>query len=187
MKTEKRIASLVMAVMLMLALAVPAFADFDRSTLDGVVMIFTGAPDSRGDMKYSIGTGFFVGNAGEPAQYLVTNCHVVENFILAGRSIGGGELHVFYSKDDVEEAYVVDYDYEKDIALLRLADPTDKRSPLPLRVPDDEMLSNSVYAVGVPLRRSSPCRRWTPSARRTPRSRPAPSPASSPRAARAAS
>lgn len=151
MKRAKKFLVLLIVLAVSFTSSVPAFADFDRSALEGVAFIFSGAPDRSGSMSYSVGTGFFVGTKGEKAQYIVTNCHVVEDFILAGRALGGGELHIFFSKDDFEEAYLVDYDYEKDIALLRLADPTDKRSPLPLRVPNDGMLSSTVYAIGYPF------------------------------------
>ncbi|WP_204791876.1 serine protease [Oscillibacter sp. CU971] len=58
---------------------------------------------------------------------------------------------VYYDKDDSEEAYLVDYDAEKDVAILRLTKPTSKRSPLILREPTDDCLGSEVYAVGYPL------------------------------------
>ena len=66
-------------------------------------------------MNYWRGTGFFVGEEGEDPEYIVTNSHVVEEFILAGKALGGGTLHVLFDQDDEAEAYLVDYDYEKDI------------------------------------------------------------------------
>lgn len=131
--------------------AMPASAAFDQGVLDGIVLIYSGAPDADGDMAYWRGTGFFVGTEGEDPMYLVTNCHVVEEFILAGKSLGGGELSVMFDEDVEEEAYLVDYDYEKDIAILKLADPTDQRAPLPMRQAEEEELGNEVYAVGYPL------------------------------------
>ena len=53
--------------------------------------------------------------------------------------------------NDEAEAYLVDYDAEKDLAILRLENPTDKRVPLQLREPEDAMLGDEVYAVGYPL------------------------------------
>ena len=38
-------------------------------------------------MTYWRGTGFFVGEEGQDPEYIVTNCHVVEEFILAGKSL----------------------------------------------------------------------------------------------------
>lgn len=131
--------------------AAPASAAFDQSALDGIVLIYTGAPDDSGAMSYWRGTGFFVGAQGEEPQYIVTNCHVVEEFILAGKALGGGELYVMFDEDAQEEAYLVDYDYEKDIALLKLSDPTDQRSALSLREAAESELGSEVYAVGYPL------------------------------------
>ena len=131
--------------------AVPASAAFDQSVLDGIVLISSGAPDSTGEMSYWRGTGFFVGRQGEDPQYIVTNCHVVEEFILAGKALGGGELAVFFDEDTEEEAYLVDYDYEKDVALLKLAEPTDQRVALSMREAPESALGNEVYAVGYPL------------------------------------
>ena len=76
---------------------------------------------------------------------------MVEEFILAGKALGGGELHVLFDQNDEAEAYLVDYDAEKDIAVLRLEEPTDKRVPLQMREPEDDMLGDEVYAVGYPL------------------------------------
>lgn len=101
-------------------------------------------------MNYWRGTGFFVGEAGKDPQYIVTNCHVVEEFILAGKALGGGELHVRFDKDDEAEAYLVDYDAEKDVAILRLAEATDKRVSLQMRVPQEDSLGSEAYAVGYP-------------------------------------
>ena len=147
---RNRIAAALLAALLLAVTALPAFADFNQETLNGIVMITTGAPDKDGKMSYWRGTGFFVGTAGENPQYIVTNCHVVEEFILAGKALGGGELHVRFDKDDEAEAYLVDYDAEKDVAILRLAETTDKRVSLQMRVPQEDSLGSEAYAVGYP-------------------------------------
>ena len=149
-RVQNRIAAALLAALLAGVLAVPALAAFDNDTLDGIVMITTGAPDKDGHMNYWRGTGFFVGDAGKDPQYIVTNCHVVEEFILAGKALGGGELHVRFDKDDEAEAYLVDYDAEKDVAILRLAEATGKRVSLQMRVPQEDSLGSEAYAVGYP-------------------------------------
>ena len=151
MKIMRKLAAALLAAVLAASLAVPSLAAFNQDTLNGIVMIRTGAPDEKGTMKYWRGTGFFVGTPGEDPEYIVTNCHVVEEFILAGKALGGGELHVLFDQNDEAEAYLVDYDAEKDLAILRLENPTDKRVPLQLREPEDAMLGDEVYAVGYPL------------------------------------
>lgn len=151
MKTMRRFFATALAVLLMTVTAAPSLAAFEQGALDGIVMLSTGAPDEKGVMHYYRGTGFFVGEQDEAPMYIVTNCHVLEEFILAGKALGGGELYVVYDKNDQEEAYLVDYDYEKDIAVLKLADATDKRVPLTLQEPEDGMLGDEVYALGYPL------------------------------------
>ena len=149
-RVRNRIAAALLAGLLLTVTALPVSADFNQETLNGIVMITTGAPDKDGTMNYWRGTGFFVGEAGEDPQYIVTNCHVVEEFILAGKALGGGELHVRFDKDDEAEAYLVDYDAEKDVAILRLAETTDKRVSLQMRVPQEDSLGSEAYAVGYP-------------------------------------
>ena len=151
MNIMRKLAAALLAAVLAVALAVPSLAAFEQDTLNGIVLIRTGAPDEDGVMNYWRGTGFFVGEEGEDPEYIVTNSHVVEEFILAGKALGGGTLHVLFDQDDEAEAYLVDYDYEKDIAVLKLEEPTDKRSSLQLREVEDGMLGDEVYAVGYPL------------------------------------
>ena len=151
MKRVRMYLAVLAAVVLLGTAGRPVMAAFDQGVLDGIVLLYAGAPDAGGEMSYLRGTGFFVGEAGEDPQYIVTNCHVVEDFILAGKALGGGELHVLFDQDDEAEAYLVDYDAEKDLAVLRLAEPTDKRAPLSMRQAEDSMLGDEVYAVGYPL------------------------------------
>ena len=151
MKKLRRLAAALIAAAVMGAMVLPAAAAFEQSVLNGIVLIRSGAPDADGTMTYWRGTGFFVGEEGQDPEYIVTNCHVVEEFILAGKSLGCGELHVLFDQDDMEEAYLVDYDAEKDVAVLKLSEPTDKREALTLREAEDTMLGDEVYAVGYPL------------------------------------
>ncbi len=151
MKKLHTILAAVLATLLLVLTASPALAAFDQNALEGIVMITTGAPDRNGTMQYWRGTRFFVGEAGKDPQYIITNCHVVEEFILAGKALGGGELHVLFDKDDQVEAYLVDYDAEKDVAVLRLAEATAKRSSLQMKIPEEDSLGTEAYAVGYPL------------------------------------
>ena len=151
MKNIRKFAAALLAVLVLSLSAAPALAGFDQTALDGIVMVTTGAPDANGKMSYWRGTGFFIGTEGEDPQYIITNCHVVEEFILAGKALGGGQLHVLFDKDDEAEAYLVDYDAEKDVAVLRLAEATDKRVPLLLKEPSEDSLGSEAHAVGYPL------------------------------------
>ncbi len=128
-----------------------------------------------GDTCLWSGSGFFVGK--DSAQYIVTNCHVVQNYLDCNKGEAGGaycftttngekiyavwdkmEIRVYYSQDDYDVAYVEDYGSvdEVDLALLKLKSPTDKRTPLTLYdIPKDEDSKNalkgeSVIVLGYP-------------------------------------
>lgn len=122
------------------------------------------------------GSGFFVGEAGENPKFIVTNCHVVDDYIGYGEgdsyyipieyyepesygeryvvylALYDYELRVYYSDDEYDVAYVDEYgDVDKvDLAILRLKEPTDKRHALPIKIPDGDMVGDTVYTVGFP-------------------------------------
>ncbi len=119
------------------------------------------------------GTGFFVGEEGEDPQYLLTNHHVVADYLEHGKGSnwegyvgvydssqglyyyfqGQFSVRVYYSEDDYDDAVVVDYldqETDADCAILKLDQPTDQRKPLTLMVPTEEMRGETVYAVGYP-------------------------------------
>lgn len=118
---------------------------------------------------FSRGTGFFIGNPDSQVQYLITNRHVIQQYLDWGAGeettfkyvipeknaevafSGKMKIRVCYDKKSYDEAYVVDYaEGTKDIALLRLENPTDKRKALTLYSPSDDMIGTDVYAVGYP-------------------------------------
>ncbi len=125
---------------------------------------------TNGEGRRESGSGFFVGKAGQDPSYIVTNHHVVASYIDAGEGgtfmanigmVGNSmavlvadscELRVYYDDDDYDVAYVDCYgDYEKiDLAVLKLREPTDKRSPLQIKVPTQDMVGDTVYTVGFP-------------------------------------
>lgn len=139
-----------------------------------VVVSCWGEVTSGEPLWYGRGTGFFVDNDNSEVQYLVTNYHVVKYFVEYGRgewqnfSDGKGipygidkdgqilfvegkmRIRVFYDSQSYDEAYLVDSDEVKDIAILKLDKPTEKRKALTLCSPTDEMVGSTVYAVGYP-------------------------------------
>lgn len=145
-----------------------------------VVVTINAVYDDGGEQFWGYGTGFFVDNAGTDVQYLVTNHHVVYDFIAWGKgeridgtnSRTGGiplyyqdknsgemrvafkpgkvKIRVYFDAKDYDEAYIVDYDDIKDIALLRMNKPTDKRKALSLKSPEEDMVGLDVYAIGYP-------------------------------------
>jgi len=160
-----------------------AFDDEVKSAVVPIVLYLKGAQafvtdgseykllQDLGDCEFSSGSGFFVGTSTTEAQYIVTNAHVVEDYVTAneggqfayfygydesGLSIiiyaDSCELRVYYDQNDYEAAYVDCIgDSEKvDLAVLRLRDPTIKRHIISLREPSEKMVGETVYTVGFP-------------------------------------
>lgn len=127
------------------------------------------------DGPMASGSGFFVGKKGENPRYIVTNAHVVEDYVAAGEGgkgyyktgytvdIGGMDMpyyivfgdsymRIYYDDDDYEVAtleYVGDSD-KVDLALLKIHEPTDKREPLMLyNSPEGEDAKNALKGTSV--------------------------------------
>ena len=144
---KKRILSLALAVILLLAVPLTVSADFDPETRNSVVVVETCLELDAGTVSFGWGTGFFVGEEGQDPMYLITNHHVIEPFLESGEGelvqvettdgmlTGRSKIRVFYDSDDFEEAYPVAYDEIKDLAVLKLGAATSKRTPLPLCSP----------------------------------------------------
>ena len=159
---KKRVISIVLVLILAVSLCVPVYADFDPNTRDSVAVVYTCLDLDGGEYGFGWGSGFFVGEAGVAPTYLITNYHVISDFVEFGQGelttiavngqemTGRSKIRVHYDSDDYEEAYVVGYDSIKDIALLKLGAPTDKRIAIPLEVPTDAAVGSTVYAVGYP-------------------------------------
>ena len=117
------------------------------------------------------GSGFFLGKTGENPQYIVTNHHVVADYIDAGEggeylSIAGVtsdgyylayygkscELRIYYDSNDYDVAYIDCYgDMEKvDLAVLKLRNPTSKRTALKIGAVSNDNVGDTVYTVGYP-------------------------------------
>lgn len=126
---------------------------------------------SDGNGLYSSGSGFFVGESGKDPTYIVTNHHVVADYINTNEggtfvyntgSVYEGypvviiakssELRIYYDEDDYDVAYVDCYgDMEKvDLAVLKIREATDKRKSLKLEIPSEDMVGETVYTVGFP-------------------------------------
>lgn len=161
---KKRIVSLALTLLLMLSLGSLAYAANDvNSVRQGVVRIVEVYNIDGVDSAASLGSGFFVGKSGQNVRYLMTNFHVVSEYILNGagavfefrddygyRHTGQMSLRVYFDGNSYLEASVVDYDENQDIALLKLEGYTDLRSSLALRIPTDDMVGDSVYIVSYP-------------------------------------
>lgn len=157
---KKRIAALILALTLLMSINVCAYADSTASEAkNGVAVLATLAQfDGETPEMWSYGTCFFVGAGKTAPQYLLTNYHVVADYLDYGR----GELvatergllkmllRVYFGSNDYVETYLIDYNEAQDVALLRIASPTEKRSALKLQVPDESLVGDTVYTIGYP-------------------------------------
>ena len=183
---KKKAMALLFAAALLLSCSVLAAADSPANEARNGVVRIAEVFYSDGEISdIWIGTGFFVGQEGQNVQYLVTNHHVVSDYLendkgeqflyrdqYGTQHKGQFVIDVFFSTGDFVEAYVVDADEGQDIALLKLEKPTGERIALPLLVPDEKMVGDTVYAVGL-VRFSSSCR-CRPESRMTSSTPPAP-------------
>lgn len=140
---------------------------FDSEVRESVaaVAIIVATPEGEEELL-GWGTGFFVGDPDKDAEYLITNHHVVEDFLKFGKGeyvelqMDNGrtvtaklKVRVYFDSYDskkYKEAYVVDYNETRDIALLKLASATDERKAIPLCSPTDDMIGSTIYCVGYP-------------------------------------
>lgn len=194
-KRTKGLLALIMAGMLMITwLCIPLenVRAYNQDVSSGVVAIVFylksgkyAAFDQNGKILHnfenisgglSAGSGFFVGNIDENPQFIVTNEHVIDDYLASGE--GGTfyypvsfyeqgtygvnyyegfvadecELRIYYSENDYDVAFIDSYgDMEKvDLAVLKIRNATNKRHALPIKVPTDDMVGETVYTVGFP-------------------------------------
>lgn len=161
----KRLFAILMSLVLAAALACPAFATSDVITTarHGIAVVAVGVQVGDQWQEAGWGTGFFVGEKNQPVEYLITNHHVVEYYLEngAGELLVGDDgsgavvtarakVRVYFDSQDFVEAYVMDFDAVRDLALVRLSAATDKRAALTLCSPTDDMVGDTVYTVGYP-------------------------------------
>lgn len=126
---------------------------------------------TNGEGLWGSGSGFFVGESGKDPSYIVTNQHVIDDFVNAGeggkyscllKEVKEGvylvliasscELRAYYDDDDYDVAYVDSTgDIDKvDLAVLKLRNATDQRKPLQIKVPTKDMVGATVHTLGFP-------------------------------------
>ena len=164
----KRIACTVLALAALMLCGVSAFADTVKITnandaRNGVVWIYgagrTYATDANGNILRNeagqilvrsaawSGTGFAVGDPAKPVEYIITNAHVVMDDIGEQCSL---KVYFSYAQNDFVIPTVYKIDEQKDIAVLKLPAPTDKRTALVLCPSDSVDMNGEVTALGFP-------------------------------------
>lgn len=141
-------AVLVLFTALMLILVYPhnKMPDDYTEAKDGVVYIQSVFSDA-----ISSGSGFAIGENGKPVQYIVTNYHVVHNEN-TGEKAQSVTVCFSAAANRYMTAQVYRYSEAKDIAVLRLPEPTTEVKPLKLRKYSDNNMSETFYALGYPAR-----------------------------------
>lgn len=159
---KKRAIALTILVFLLFQKSFPVSAGFNAETRECVAVVYTCLDLDAGEMGFGWGTGFFVGRLDENPVYLITNYHVISDFVrygsgeLASYNVQGVEMtgrskiRVYFDSRDYAEAYLAAANESKDIAILKLASPTSKRKAIALCKPEDSMVGSRVYAVGYP-------------------------------------
>lgn len=163
----KKLMAMVLAVMLLACLCLCGCQSQSVDARDSVVVVYSVFDDKTyGTFPWGYGTGFFVGEEGKNPKYLITNYHVIEDYVDFGAGelveqpaqlgetvlnlYGRSKIRVYFDSDDYEEAFLVHGDEAKDIAVLKLSSETSKRVPLSLRVANESFVGNSIQVVGYP-------------------------------------
>lgn len=157
MKTARKWIVLVLVLTLLLSLTITsAAADKDDITnaRNGVVRIAL-LYSYNGETLGHTGTGFFVGKAGEPVEFILTNAHVVSIYDGEGNFVDfADKVQVVFEdldSDSTMMATVIKAAPDgADLAILRLEAPTTLRTALPLASGESAKIMDHVYALGFP-------------------------------------
>lgn len=129
---------------LLCAAPLAAQASTARDAIDSVVMV--AERDARGAML-GWGTGFAIGETGKPIQYIVTNYHVIKKAYE-----GNGTVLVYFSSaaNRFMQAEVYWKNQSKDLAVLKLPEPTEERQALALCPMKQVNVDDTFSALGYP-------------------------------------
>lgn len=96
------------------------------------------------------GSGFAIGKSGEPVSYIVTNYHVVSDEY--GEKADSVTVYFSAAANRYVSGQVYRYDANKDIAVIRLPEPTSEVEPLKIMKSTDADINKTHYALGFPGR-----------------------------------
>ena len=159
---KKRIASLFLALMILLSLTACAKdpGEIAKDSREGVVRILV--LDVEG--YYWCGSGFGVGEVGEPTQYFVTNWHVINPEASNGYCYEALKVWIMKNNSAVDNGIIdetqlipckivyggPDSGYP-DVAIIKAAEAPSDRVALPIFTGDDYVDSgDTIYALGYP-------------------------------------
>lgn len=142
---------------------VKADQNFNTEVQKGVAVVYSAfCGEDNAEYDSGWGTGFFVGSTNGDAEYIVTNYHVIATYIDYGKGeltsvntnngvvLGRTIIKVYFDSETYIEAYPVEYDEIKDIAVLKLEKSTSLRHALKVSVPEKKMIGHDLWVVGYP-------------------------------------
>lgn len=136
----KRVMSLLAVITMIFSLmAVTASAGTASDAKNSVVAVICGD-------GLSYGTGFAIGEPGKPVEYIVTNNHVVKG----NQGYTTATVAFDLASNDFVLANVYCYDASRDIAILKLPQPTEKRAAMVLCPMEDIDFDGQFAALGYP-------------------------------------
>lgn len=154
-KLIRKIACAVMALAVLMICGVSAYADTVKisnanDARNGVVFIVgAGYMNLLGEPVPATfsGTGFAVGDPKEPVEYIVTNAHVIIDDFGDQCTLA---VYFSYASNDFVRPTIYKVDKQKDIAVLKLPEPTTKRTALVLCPNEKVNVNDEVSALGFP-------------------------------------
>ncbi len=140
--------SLLIAMIILALSYITAFAATPTEARDSVVLV--AISDSHGQI-ISWGSGFAIGEPGKPIQYIVTNSHVVESKDKENnQNQASVRVYFSYAANKFMNAEVYWKNRQKDLAVLKLPEPTTERKAMILCPIKKINMNDTFHALGYP-------------------------------------
>lgn len=147
---NKFIAAIIISILVAIS-ASSVYAASPSQAKDSVVMIAGVFEDG---VTRTLGTGFALGESGKPVQYIATNCHVATAEIKDEKgnviSLVGIQVYFSAAANNFMNAEVYWKNPEKDLAVLKLPEPTKDRKAMVLCPMSKINLDDNFSALGYP-------------------------------------
>lgn len=165
---KKKVLSVLLVILVLCSLCMAGCSTKKTDPRDSIAVVTSWFDEvDYGLFGLARGTCFFVGEEGKNPRYMITNYHVISDFVDLGSGelgtyplvnddgnivtlTGRSKIRIYFDSSDYEDAFLVAGDESKDIAILKLASETTKRTPISIRIPDESMVGSQIQAVGYP-------------------------------------
>jgi S1-C subfamily serine protease len=143
--------SILLVILVITSIALPCFAaNTARDAANSVVMVYTEHKAVEGGIEKDVsgwGTGFAIGKVDQNVQYIVTNYHVIKD---AYENSGTIKVYFSVAANKFVQAEVYWKNELKDLAILKLPEPTTERKALVLRMSKNLNIDDTYSALGYP-------------------------------------